>query len=223
MEERLEDMKAQGDPSRNEYGAASGSLADIDAFQFGIERTRDFFPGIAKRHEERKLEEYRELLASDPVKLHSDLMVEYSTVYVADMGRRLLELRHDHDAFQSGLREHEAAKPGWLKNLATLGGAGKAWTDGWERLVLAIAGSEENMAELQRLREECKGGWLSETAREHAKGEMRSRNPEVIEACERHMARHWKKKNEARLEIQETRQAERDGGDGKTQDNGIWR
>jgi hypothetical protein len=107
-----------------------------------------------------------------------------------------------------------------LKNLATFGNAGKIWTDGRERLAREIAGSEDKMAELQRLREECKGGWLSETAREHAKGEMRSRNPEVIEACERHMARHWEKTNGERLEKQEVRQNERDNAAGKTLDDG---
>jgi hypothetical protein len=220
MEEYRVGLEARGDPPRNEYGAASGSLADIDAFQFGIERTRDFFPGIAKRHEERKREEYRELLVSDPVKLHSDLMVEYSMAYVADMGRRLRELRHDHDAFQSEMREHEAAKPGWLKNLTTLGNAGKVWTDGREKLAREIAGSEEKMAELQRLREECKGGWLSETAREHAMGEMQARHPDVVEACERHMARHWEKTNGERLEKQK---ALRDGAVEKTLDDGRHR
>ncbi len=224
MKEYRAGLDARGDLSRDEYNEASGFLVDIDAFRFGVERVQEFFPEIARWHEECKRGEYRKLLVDDPVKLHSDLIVEYSTAYIADMGRRLRELRHDHDAFQSGLREHEAAKPGWRQNLATLGKAGKAWTDGRKKLVGEIAGNEEKMAELQKAREDCRDGWLSEHARKYAKEEIRSRHPEVIEACERHMARHWGKLNEERLEKQEARALdERDDVAEKKLDDGLRR
>jgi hypothetical protein len=211
-------LETRGDPGSG-GGVTDASLVDIDSYRFGIEQARKFSPDIAKQHEERKREEYRELIASDPVKLHSVLMVEYSTAYVADLEKRLHEVQHDHDVFQSGLREHEATKPRWLKNLTTLGKAGKVWMDGREKLAREIVGNEDKMAELQRLREECKEGWLSETASEHAKGEIRSRNPEVVEACERHMARHWEKTNGERLEKQAARQNEQNNAVGKPLDD----
>jgi hypothetical protein len=204
----LDDDPSQSDP-----------LAEIDAFRFATERVREFFPKVAEQYEEHKREEHRDLLKSDPNKLHSDLMVRYSTEYVASAGKRMLELLHTRDAFQSGLREHDAAKPGWLKNLATLGEAGKTWEDERGVLTREIAGCESEMAKQQKLREECRDVWLPEPARQYAKGEIASRHPEVVEACERHMARRWEKENEARLE----RQAKRDGGNEPTKDNGLSR
>jgi hypothetical protein len=208
----LEDDPSQSDP-----------LAEIDAFRFATERVREFFPEVAEQYEEHKREEHRELLESDPIRLHSELMVRYSTEYVAGAGKRILELMHTRDAFLSGLREHDAAKPGWLKNLATLGDAGKAWEDERGVLTREIAGCEGEMAKQQKLREECKETWLPESARQYAKGEILSRHPDVVDACERHMARHWEKENEARLEMQAARRDGRDSGNEEKRDNGLSR
>ena len=215
MDEYRDGLEGRADPQRND------SLAEIDAFRFGTDKVREYFPKVAEQHEERMREEYKELLASDPVRLHGDLTAKYSMEYVAGAERRLLELQHDLDVLQSGLREHDAAKPGWLRNLATLGAAGKEWAGAREMLARELAGCDSEIAKRQQLREECREAWLSESAREHAKGVIASRHPEIVEACERHMARHWEKQNEARLERQKERQAERDDGNGQSRDEGL--
>ena len=201
--------------------AGTDSLVDIDSFRFGVKKTQELFPKIAEQYSEHKRAEYKELLEADPVRLHSDLIMEYSTEHVADMGEKLLGLQHDRDARQLQLREHDASKPGWLKNAATLGNAEKTWRTEREALAREIAGIKEQMAEVQKNREECRDGWLSETVRSEAKQMLLSRHPEVVKACEQHMARHWKAANEARLERQRARLAERESG--KEPDNGLAR
>ncbi len=203
--------------------ADTESLVAIDSFRYGAEKVREFFPELARQYEKHKQVEYAELLKSDPVRLQSDLMTKYAADYVANVRPVFLEVQHACDALQSRLREHDAVKPGWMKNLVTLGNAGKTWKS--ERVVLTqkIISCEKQVTELQRLREECGAGWLSETARKYAKGDIEERHPEVVEACERHMAQHWQQKNEERLEKQEARQAERGSGAEKMLDNGSSR
>ncbi len=203
--------------------AGTSSLVEIDAFRFGVEKTKDVFPDIAEQHQEHRRGEYKELLEADPVRLYSDLIMEYSTAHVADMGEQLSRLQDDRDARQSLLREHDAAKPDWVKNLATLGNAEKTWKAEREVLAREIAGIKEQMAEVQQNREECREGWLSESARNAAKQMLLSRNPEVAEACDRHMARHWKESNEARLAQQKERQAGRESGNEQSTDKGLSR
>lgn len=226
--ERLSILEHAADSSSKEWlalqaYAETSSLVDIDAFVFGAEKTKDFFPKIVEQYNAHKLAEHRVLLETDPVKLHSDLLVKYSTEYIADAGKRLLEVQSNREALQLGLQEHDAAKPGRLKNMAALGHAWATWESEQERLVREVAGCEKQIAELQKIREGGKEAWLSEPARKHAKGEIRSRHPEVAEACERHMDRHWKQTNEERLAKQESRQAARESPAEKTLDNGSSR
>ncbi len=195
----------------------------IDAFRFGIEKSREFFPKIAEQYEEYKRKEYASLLENDPASLHDDLMVKYSVAYVVDAGRRLSELRQEHDACQAGLRKHEATNPGWLKNVVTLGHAGKTWKGARETMMRDLAGREREMEEKQLLLDDCRYGLFPQTVRDYAKGEVLSRHPEVVTAREQHMARLWEQKNGERLEKQEARQAERDGAGGKMLDDGLSR
>ncbi len=46
--------------------AGTSSLVDIDAFRFGVEKTKDVFPDIAEQHQQHKRGEYKELLETDP-------------------------------------------------------------------------------------------------------------------------------------------------------------
>ena len=217
MEKYRADVEARGEH------AEVGSLVEIDAFRFAVEKTKDFFPKIAEQYSDHKQAEYKELLETDPVRLYSDLIVEYSTAHVADMGEQLLKLQRDHDIRQSQLQEHDATKPGWLKNASTLGHAGKTWEAGREVLARRLSGVKEHIEEVQKSREECREGWLSETARREAKQKILSRHPEVVDACEQHMARHWKESNAARLEQQKERLAERETGNEQSSDKGFSR
>ena len=223
--ERLDTLNQTLDGKRQDWEAlqeyaATTSLVEIDAFRFGEEKTKDFFPKIAEQYSEHKQAEYKELLEAEPVRLYGDLIMEYAAAHVADMGERLFRLQDDSDARRSLLREHDAAKPGLVKNLTTLGQAEKAWKAGRDVLAQEISGIREQMAEVRKNREDCKEGWLSATAREEAKKMVLTQHPEVVEACEQHMARHWEETNAARLEQRKERPAGRESGNEQSQDNG---
>ncbi len=175
--ERLDALEHAADGKKKDWHdlqsySETSSLVDIDAFRFGEKKVGELFPKIAEQFNEHKQAKYKDLLAADPVKLYSDLMMQYSTAHVATMGEQLFELRHDRDLRQNQLQEHDAEKPDWLKNLATFGNAGKAWKTEREELARNIAGIKKQIAELEKDREECKGGWLSEAARKEANAEL---------------------------------------------------
>ncbi len=91
---------------------------------------------------------------------------------------------------------------------------------GRDVLAQEISGIREQMAEVRKNREDCKEGWLSATAREEAKKMVLTQHPEVVEACEQHMARHWEETNAARLEQRKERPAGRESGNEQSRDNG---
>ncbi len=203
--------------------AETSSLVEIDAFQFGVEKTRELFPKIAEQHQEHNRREFEKMLAFDPFRLHDKLTKEYANFYIADAGKKFFGLQETRDAHQSRLQEHDAARPGWLENLKTFGGAEKAWKNQREVLAQKIGEIKVQMAEQHKKREACRDGWLSEAARKDAAHFIQALHPEVGKACERHAARNWEQANAARLEQQKERQAERESGNEQAPSNGLSR
>ena len=226
--ERLEALEQTAADKRKDFQnlrsyAETSHLVEIDAFQFAVEQTRKISPAVTKQYQEHSQREFRKLLTFDPIRLYDKLTMEYVNFYIADAGKKFFGLQESRDILQTRLQEHEAARPGFLKNLTTLGSAGKIWQGERDALTRKMDKIKAAMTEQHTKREECKKGWPSHAAGKDACNFIQALHPEVVEACERYVARQWEKSNAARLEQQKDRQAGGENGNEQSQDKGLSR
>lgn len=196
----------------------STALVYPDAEHAALKKMTEYFPEIVAEHKKQQEQEYAELLRDDPVKLYADLVARYSNAYSGEVGSDLATTRNALESKERKMSEHENAKPGTLENLVSFGRAQESWNREQAMMQKEQGHLKNEVARLADLKEDVKGGWISETARTHAKQFIKDEHPEVVNACDSHMMRHWKDSNNARLERQHDKQNNCRNDIGKTPD-----
>lgn len=203
--------------------AESDSLMTMDGEWQARKKISECFPDIDKEYHKHLDEEYAKQLKDDPVRLNANLVERYADAYVGEIGNELSKTEEQLALQQKALADHEEARPGIIDNIKSLGAAQKSWQEKKRLLSRDIENTEIEIGKLADIRKKVEGGWTSETAREHAKERIKLKHPEVIEACETHMKRHWQGVNDERLERQNNGIMERETNRDKTVRNDVSR
>ncbi len=202
--------------------SADEPLVDRDAEHTARKKIGLYFPDVRDQYFSQNRQEFSKKLNDDPVKLHADLIEEYSNSYCGEVGDTLSWAENDLAHAVYSLEEHDGARPGVGALISSFGKAQGEWEEKRDGLLKSIEQQRDKVERLESLRREVKGGWRSEAAREVAKATIADLHPEVVEACDVHMKRNWHDANNARLEQEQVRQAGRDEG-GTSMSSGITR
>lgn len=203
--------------------SADKSLVDRDSEHSARKKIGQYFPDVRDQYFSQNRQEFSQKLQDDPAKLYADLIEEYSNSYCGEVGDTLSWAENDLAHAVHSLEEHDGARPGVGAMIASLGKAQGEWEEKREGLLKSIEQQRDKVERLEALRQDVKGGWLSEAAREVAKATIKDLHSEVVEACDAHMKRGWQNANNARLEQEQSRQAERDNGAESSNQQGLSR